>query len=191
MSLHKRYGGLERLAGFSAVLHHYLAALFLDGEILVHLHVRRHPQHQSDNQSDAHLPHNLVPSLQSFLVAAEYLDIVVKSAEQSEPHRCHYHENEINVAQPAEQQHRHENGYYYYHSSHRRHAYLLHSERVHISRALRLGNLFRAQIFYESLAEPCRNDKRQHQCQKRPERYVSPEMGSGNAIFFKKSEQII
>ena len=60
MSLHKRYGGLERLAGFSAVFHHYLAALFLDGEILVHLHVRRHPEHQSDNQSDAHLPHNLV-----------------------------------------------------------------------------------------------------------------------------------
>ena len=76
-----------------------LLTLALKHDVLIGLHVGRSPKHQSDNQSDAYLTHNLVLAFQSFLVAMEDLDVVVHAAEKAQPHRGDEHQNQIDIAQ--------------------------------------------------------------------------------------------
>ena len=108
MAFDKWYSGLQRLACLSPVSHHEFMPLFLVCQVLVHLHIRRSPQHESHDESDAHLTDNLVAALKSFLVVAEYLDEVVHASKESQPYSGDDHQEQINVAQTSEQQHRNE-----------------------------------------------------------------------------------
>ena len=70
------------------MFHHHLRAVhLLHAQILVYFGVRTQPQHQSHDESDAYLSHDLELARQSLLVVAENLDVVVESAEESQPYR--------------------------------------------------------------------------------------------------------
>ena len=102
MPFDEGYCCLQRLGGLGPVLHYdFLAVLLLDGQVLVYLGVRTEPQHQAHDEADAYLSYNLEASGQSFLVVAEYLDVVVKTAEESEPQRGYYHQDDVDVAHAA------------------------------------------------------------------------------------------
>ena len=173
------------------MFYHYFVALLLVYQILVHLHVGRCPQYESNDESDAHLTYNLVTALESFLVVAEYLDEVVHTAKESQPYGCDNHQKQIYVAQTSEQQYRDEYRYDDDDAAHRRYADFLYSERIDRGVALRLCDLLLLKKLYEFLAEPCRYYKRQDERQQRTERYISPHMGTANAIFLEKSEKIV
>ena len=96
---------------------------------------------------------------------AENLDIVIESAQETEPHRSDDHQYEIYVPHPAQQDYRQQDSHDDYDAAHRRHTDLVHSERINLCIALCLGYLLALEILYESLAEPCRDDERQDQRQ--------------------------
>ena len=154
MSLEERNRGLQRFPCFRAVFHHGFLALAVDGEVLVHLHVGRSPEHQAHDESDTHLSHNLVFTLQALLVALENLDEVVHTAQEAEPYGGDDHQDEIDVAQTSQQNHRNEDGKDDDDTTHRRHAYLLHSKRVDAGIALGLSDLLAFEILDEFLAKP-------------------------------------
>ena len=191
VALDKRNGRLQRLHGLCAVLDDGLLTVVLISEVLVHLHVGRGPEHEAHNETDAHLSHYLVATLQSLLVVAEYLYEVVESAEHAEPHRGDYHEQQIYIAQSAEQQHGHEYRHDDNDTAHRRHAYLLHAEGVYRRVALSLGYLLLLEHLYELLAEPCRDDEREDEREERTKRYVAPHVRATDTILFEEAEKII
>ena len=84
------------------MLYHRFLSLSIDGEVLVHLYIRRRPEYQSHDQADANLSYNLIFALQSLLVALEYLDEVVHSTEKAEPYGGDDHQDQIDVAQTSE-----------------------------------------------------------------------------------------
>ena len=59
-------------------MHHiYHMAVFLNLHVLTDNYVRAEIKSQADNQSQSHLSDNLKLAVQSFLILAEYFDIVV------------------------------------------------------------------------------------------------------------------
>ena len=60
------------------------------------------PEHQTHDEAYAHLSHNLVLTLQAFLVALEDLDEVVHSTEETEPYGGDDPQDKIDVAQTSE-----------------------------------------------------------------------------------------
>ena len=155
MALEERNRCLQRFPCFRTVFHHGLLSLAFDGEVLVHLHVRRSPEHQTHDETDAHLSHNLVLTLQAFLVALENLDEVVHAAQETQPYGGDDHQDEIDVAQTSQQNHRNEDSKDDDDTTHRRHANLLHSKRVDAGIALGLSDLLVFEILDEFLAKPC------------------------------------
>ena len=179
MPFDKRDCRLERLVCHGTVLDHdLLTVLALNRQVLIHLHVGRSPKHETDDETDRDLTHDLVLALQAFLVTAEDLDKVVQASEEAEPHRGDDHQDEIDVPQSAEQQHRDEDGDDDDDTTHRRHPDLLDTERVDLSVALRLRDLLALQELDELLAEPSRDNERQNEGQQRPEGDVAPHAGS-------------
>ena len=192
MSFHERYRRLERLAGLAAVLHHHLlSVLALNGKVLVDLGIGRGPQHQTHNESDAHLAHNLVFALQAFLVALEDLDEVVHAAEQPQPHGGDDHQDEIDIAQTAQQQHGNQDGHDDDDTAHRWHANLLHAERIDLGVALGLGDLLALEVLDEVLTKPCRYGQTQDERQQCTEGDVAPHVGTADTILLQESEEII
>ena len=150
MALDKGDGRLERLLGLGTVLDHQLMSLAFYGQVLVHLHIRRSPQHQSHDKSDTHLAHYLVAALEPLFVATEDFDKIVHSPEKAEPHGGYNHQYEIDIAQSAKQQ----DGYEDRHDDDGGHAYLLDTKGVYRGISLSLGNLFFLQVLNEFLAKP-------------------------------------
>ena len=191
MALDERDGCLQRLVRFALMLHYYLLTLTLVNEVLVHLDVWRRPQHKTHYQTDTHLTYYLVATLQAFLVVAEYLYEVVHAAQHTEPQRGDNHQYEVDVAQASEQKHRNKDGDDDDDAAHRRHSYLLHTERVDACVARSLSNLLALEILDKLLAEPCRDNERQYQRQQRTERNVAPHVRATNAVFFEETKKII
>ena len=65
------------------MLDHHLLILLLLGDILAHHHVRTEPERESYDKAYRHLADDFIDALQTFLVLAEYLDIVVHEAQES------------------------------------------------------------------------------------------------------------
>ena len=147
--------GLERFLGFLLVLHHHFTPLFLHFKVEIGLHIGRQPEHQTHDKTYAHLSHNLVFALQTLLVVLENLYKIVHSTEKTEPYGGDNHQQQINVAQSTEQEHRHKQCHDDYYAAHRRHSNLIHSPRVELLVALRLGNLLALEVLDEMLSEPC------------------------------------
>ena len=166
MPLQERNCRFKRLYGLRSVFHYnFRAILLLYCKIFIYLGIRAEPKDKSDNKSNAYLPDNFKLSWQSFLVMAEYLDIIVKTAEKAEPHRGDYHKYEIDIPHTSEQDYRQQYRHYDDYSTHRRHANLVYPKRVYLSISLCLCYLLTFQEFYEFLTEPCRNHQGQNQCQ--------------------------
>ena len=141
------------------MLYHRLLSLALDGEVLVHLHVWRSPEYQTNDEADTNLSYDFIFALQSLFVALENLDEVIHSTEETEPYGGDEHQDQIDVAQSAEQQYRYENGQDDDDTTHGRNADLLYAERVDAGIALGLGNLLALEVLDELLAKPCRDDE--------------------------------
>ena len=155
MAFDERYGGLQRLGGLRPVLDDHLLSLALDGEVLVHLHIGRHPQRETHDETNAHLTDNLVTAFQTFFVATENLDVVVHTAEKAEPHGGHNHEQQVDVTQTAKQDDGQQDGDDDDDTTHRGHTNLLHAERVYARVALCLGDLLLLKKLDELFAQPC------------------------------------
>ena len=171
----------QRFARFGPVFDHHFLSLALDREILVHLHVGRSPEHKPHYQTYAYLADDLVTALEPLLVVAENLDKIVHSTEESQPYRGDDHQDEVDVAQAAEQQHGDEDGDDDDDAAHRRHTYLLHAKGVDARVALHLGDLLAFQKLDKLLAKPCRDDQREDERQQCPERDVPPQVRTADA----------
>ena len=94
-------------------------------DLLAHDDVGREPHGRSDDDAEAHLPHDLETALQPLLPVAENLDVVVQTADQAEPDRRHEQQLDVDVVQLAEEQHRDQDGDENDHAAHRGRAFLL------------------------------------------------------------------
>ena len=79
-------------------------------DLLAYDNVGREPHGRSDDDAEAHLPHDLETALQPLLPVAENLDVVVQTADQAEPDRRHEQQLDVDVVQLAEEQHRDQDG---------------------------------------------------------------------------------
>ena len=149
--------------------HLRLLPLVHDLHILADKRVGTGPEHKSHDETDADLSHNLVFTLQSFLVLAENLDVVVHETEESEPYGGDEHQDEVDVAHAAKQQGRNQDGNDDDDAAHGGNAFLGSSERVDGFVALRLGDVLALHELDEPFTEPGRNDQRQYQRQQRTE----------------------
>ena len=136
-----------------------LVMLAFDGEVLVHLHVWRSPEHQTYDEADTNLSYDFVFALQSLFVALENLDEVIHSTEETKPYGSDDHQDQIDVAQSAEQQYRYEDGQDDDDATHGWDTDLLYAEWVDAGIALGLGNLLALEVLDELLAKPCRDDE--------------------------------
>ena len=159
MPLDEWYGGFQRLSCLCPVFYHRLLSLAFDGEVLVHLHVWRSPEHQTYDEADTNLSYDFVFALQSLFVALENLDEVIHTTEETKPYGGDDHQNQIDVAQSAEQQYRYEDGQDDDDATHGWDTDLLYAEWVDAGIALGLGNLLALEVLDELLAKPCRDDE--------------------------------
>ena len=180
--LHEWNRGLQRFHGFRFMRDHRFDTLFLGRDVLMDDGIRAEPERQTDNQSDRHLSHNLIFALQSFFVATENLDVVVEEAQESKPHGSADHEQQIDVAHTAQQQHGYQNTHSDDDTTHRGHTNFLLSEGVNASVAGGLGNLAAFHVFDEAFAEPSRDEQREDEREQRTERDVHPHARSGNVV---------
>ena len=98
MVLHKRNC---RLRGFNLrrFLNDHHIVLDMTCHHLIHTHRRAETQRQTHNQTQAHLPCNLYPSVQTVFVLFERLDIVVRKAQSPHQKGSDEHQNHIYVRQ--------------------------------------------------------------------------------------------
>ena len=80
------------------------------GHLLAHHDILREPHREPDDDAETHLPDDLEAPLESLLVVAENLDIVVQTADEAEPEGRHQHQQHVDVVQPAEEEHGHQHG---------------------------------------------------------------------------------
>ena len=105
MRLDERNGRLQGLFGFCLVFDDDLLTVLVGNlKVQVGLHVRRGPENQPHDKSDGDLADNLVFPLKPLLVVLEDLDEIVHSAEETQPESRADHQQEIDVAQPAQQE---------------------------------------------------------------------------------------
>ena len=154
MVLDKGDSGHQRLHGLRLVLYHQFLVLLLYGDVLAHYGIGTEPQGQTDDKANGHLAHNLIPALQTFLVAAEYLDVVVHETEEAQPHGGHQHQDDVDVADTGKQQYGYEDGDDDDDAAHSGYALLLDAEGVDSRVALRLVNLLTAHVLDEILTKP-------------------------------------
>ena len=160
----------------------YFASSSLD--VLMHYNIRAEPEHESHDESNTHLSHNLVLSFQSFLVLAENLDIIIAESQKSKPYCCNHHQYQVYVASAPQEQHRQQYCDDNHNTSHRWCAHLLLSEWVDTGIALCLTYLALAHVLDEFLSKPCREHQRQNQCEQRTERDVLPHVRARDIILF-------
>ena len=55
------------------------------------------PQRQSNDETDRHLPYNFVQALQTLLVLAENLDVVVHKTKEAQPYSRANHQQQIGI----------------------------------------------------------------------------------------------
>ena len=155
--LEERNGGFQRF--------HRLFLMFDDGLLLRcflrHRHIFAHHcigaqvEHNAHNEPYRHLAHNFVFAFQSFFVAAENLDVVVEKSQKSQPQGGDNHQDEVNVAHAAQQQHGHQYGNDDDDAAHRRYAFFLGAEGIDGGVACRLGYFLPLHKLDEVLAKPC------------------------------------
>ena len=152
--------------------------------VLVHHHVGAEPQHQSHDEANAHLSHNLILAFQAFLVLAVDLDVVVAKSQESQPHGGDDHENDVDVAHASQQQHRQEDGGDNHKAAHRWCSHLFLSKWVDAGIALSLANLALAHVVDELLTQPCREHEREDEREQRTERDVLPHVRPRDVVLF-------
>ena len=156
--LHEGDGGLQRFHGFRLVSDNGLDALLFGGNILMDDSIGTEPERQAHNESNADLTYNLVLALQTVLVLAENLDIVVEEAEEAQPDGGADHQQQVDVAHAAQQQHGHKDADGDDDATHCGHTDLLFAEGIDALVAGCLGNLTTLHVLDEALAEPCRDE---------------------------------
>ena len=170
-------GRLQALHRLTLMLHHhFLPLVLLERDILAHHRIGTEIEHQAHNQADAHLAHNLVLALQSLLVSAENLDVVVHETEETQPQGSGNHEDEVDIAHSAQEQHGHQDGHHDDDAAHGGHTLLLHTEGVDGGVTLHLRDIPAVHILDELLSKPRRDDQREDEGQQRPERDIGPDM---------------
>ena len=130
MVLNERNGCLQRLHRLFLVFDHNLLILLWHVDILSDHHVGTQPERQTHDKADTHLTYNLVFTLQSVFVAAEYLDIIIEESKESQPDRSGNHEDNVGVAHTTEQDDRNQDADDDDDTTHRRHTFLLYSEGI-------------------------------------------------------------
>ena len=75
---------------------------------LTYYDVRTQPERQSDDETDTNLSYDLVFAFQTFFIAFEDLDIIIKESKESEPDSGDNHQYEIGIAYTSEQQYRYQ-----------------------------------------------------------------------------------
>ena len=103
------FGGLDGLA-FVDHFHAGLAAA-RDFHVLADYGIGTKIKRQAHDETNDHLPEYLIATCKSFLVLAEYLDVVIEEAQGSEPYGCDNHQYHIDIAQTPQEQTGHENGH--------------------------------------------------------------------------------
>ena len=134
-----------------------LLVLLRNVDILADHGIRTQPQRQSDDKTYRQLTDNLVAAFQSFFVLAEYLDIVVHKAQESQPYRGDNHQQQIDVAHTSQQDNGYQDGDNDDDTAHGRNALLLNAKRVDAWIACGLSNVTALHPLDEVFTKPSRN----------------------------------
>ena len=194
MVLHEGDRRLQTLHRLLLMLHHcsrrlcinrlflrYLCYLWLI-QRLAHNGIGTQPQRQTYDETDTHLSHNLPFTFQTVFVTTEDLDIVIEESQESQPNGSNDHQDDVNVSDTAEQQHRHEDADDDDDAAHRGNTLLLNAEGVDARIALRLEDLPALHPLDEPLTEPRGNQQRQYQRQQRTEGDIAPHVRARDII---------
>ena len=145
---------------------------------------------QAHNQPQSHLTEDLELALQAMLVVLEHLNIIVQKAHRAQPDRRQYHQQYIDVVQPAQQQHRNQNGSYDNQPSHRRRT-LLFLLACQTQIANRLPDLLAGQYPDNPFAYHHRNEQGHHNSCRCPKRDVLEHPCPRNSAFMQIVKQIV
>ena len=159
----KRNGGDGTLHGFILVHDHALHTHLLGGDVLTDDCIGACPERQSYSQTQEGLSHQLIDRSQSVLCHL-HLDIVVDETYQAKPQRGTHYQQQVDIAQSAEQQTGHQCGHYYDDASHGGHTFLLHAVRIYLGVSLGLVATVVVHPTYEVLAKPHGYEQTQNQC---------------------------
>ena len=102
VALEEGDGGLRGLDFLGGVYHLCLPAL-LHLDVLADDHLRAEVERQSHDEAQAHLADDFELAVQAFLVLLEYLDIVVRKAQRTQPDGGDEHQQHVDIVQPAQQ----------------------------------------------------------------------------------------
>ena len=166
---------MQRLHRFFLMLYHNLLVL-LHIDILSNHSIRTQPQRQTYDETDAHLPHNLVFSFQAILITAEYLDVVVKETQKAQPYSGDNHQDDIDVPDTAKQERRHQNTNDDDDATHGRHTFLLYPKGIYTRITLCLKDFPTLHPLDEPFTKPGGDEQCQNQCQQGTKRYIGPHM---------------
>ena len=83
------------------MLHHDFLVLARLRDVLAYYGIRAEPKCYADDKAYRYLADNFVDALQTVLVLAENLDIVVHKAEEAQPDGRDNHQQQVDVAHAA------------------------------------------------------------------------------------------
>lgn len=146
-----------------------------------HDDVGREPHGRSDDDAEPHLSHDLETALQPLLPVAENLDVVVQSADQTEPDGRHEQQLDVDVVQLADEQHRDQDGDENDHAAHRGRAFLLQLA-LKPEVADVLADLLAAQEVDDRTSEDNDDQQRQNDGRRGPEGDVLEHSRAGKVI---------
>ena len=155
----------------------------LDGfdHLVAHHDFGRSAHHRADDDADAHLSHDLELAFEPLLVVAEDLDVVVQEAQQPQPDGRNDHQLNVDVVQPAEQQHGNQHGQKDHHAAHGGRAPFLELA-FEAEVADLLADLTALHEADDPLSEGDRNEQRQDDGQRRAERDVLEHARTGQVV---------
>ena len=161
IALHERHRRHRTLSRLTHVIDLDLLTN-LTFHILAHHSVGTQPQSQADRDAKRKLRQQFQFGRHTILVATQ-LDLIVNEANDAEECDGGNQQHHIHIAQFTKEQSRHQHGQQDDHTTHRRHAFLLHSIRVDGCVARLLYMLLLTHILDEILTCHHRNDQRENQ----------------------------
>ena len=130
MVLDEGDGGLQRLHSLTLMLDHNLMIRLLNIYVLTNHGIGTQPERQSHDEPDTHLSHNLIFTFQAIFVAAEYLDVIIKESQESQPQRSDNHQDKIDITHTSQKNDRHKNSNNDDNASHGGYTFFLHTKRI-------------------------------------------------------------
>ena len=145
--------------------------------------VLRHAHRRTDDDAQSDLSHDLEAALETLFVVAENLDVVVQSADKSQPYAGDDHQLDVDVVEPSEQKDRHEDRQQDDHAAHGRGAALLELS-LQTEVADLLADLLAAQEVDDLAAENDDDQQREDDRRRGAERDVLEHARAGQVVGF-------